>query len=69
MPKPKLSFGEALLAVLAEPQNWRDFGYGVTGVGFAAAPDWWQYVTGFGLVVCPLVARVLQAIHNKRMEG
>lgn len=64
-----LSFGEAVLEVLEEPQNWRDFGYGVTGVGFATAPEWWQYVTGFGLVVCPIIARFLQAVKDKRMSA
>lgn len=66
---PKLGFGEALLHVLTEPQNWRDFGYSTTALGFASAPEWWQYSMGFGFAVCPIIARFLQVIKDKRMEG
>lgn len=60
--------GAALLIVFGRPRTWTRLGLVFTGAGFAVVPDWWQYVSGFGLLVCPAIAEILEQAEEVRRQ-
>ncbi len=65
MDESQLTPWQVVAEILGDPATWTRGGMAITAAGWAVKPEWWNYISFFGMFVCPIIAQTITEIKRR----